>query len=285
MIAFAPASQSSVISRSTAGIGARAPSPVSRPGCSARTQPRCWILPDRENTRPTATATVSADRHGSVRQMSSTNTATGPRSSRSGHRSQRGCPPVTAGSRPAPAARGTQRLRQTAGTRRAVPTSTALLQGAQALSALRSNEARRSLGSGVAQRDEQIPGSRSSPPDVSLRMTRSATQRSDVARCTWRESILRGEFTPTRVFTLRHPQCCGSSSTTPWTAGSAGSTSPQVGHSLSFERSWRPRSSRFVAVSAPQPASMPPENLLAPERSDPERGLDWSCCRVACCAS
>ena len=92
MICAAPAAQSSSISRSTAEVGACAPSPVSRLGLSSTAHARRRRLPCRVNTRRAASATVSADSEGSRRAMMVVSTISGSRSSPSGHRSQRGCP-------------------------------------------------------------------------------------------------------------------------------------------------------------------------------------------------
>ena len=60
VIACAPASHNSSISRSTPGIGARAPPPVSSPGSSSMTQASWRSLAGLQNTRRAAAAMVSA---------------------------------------------------------------------------------------------------------------------------------------------------------------------------------------------------------------------------------
>ena len=88
----APAAHSSSISRSTAAAGAWAPSPVSSAGLDSTAQARRRSLPCRANTRRAASATAPAGSDGSSPVMIPVRTASGSRSSRSGHRSQRGWP-------------------------------------------------------------------------------------------------------------------------------------------------------------------------------------------------
>ena len=120
MMARAPAAHSSSISRRTAPAGARAPSPVSRPGSSSTAHARRRRLPWRANTRRAAPATASSASVGSSLVMIAVRTASGSRSSLSGHWSQRGCP---ARSRLAAADRRMRTPAATAGGRTASSTS------------------------------------------------------------------------------------------------------------------------------------------------------------------
>jgi hypothetical protein len=88
----APAPASSSISRSMPMIGARAPPSASRPGFPSMAQASFRRLAVLENTRWAAVVTVSAVSEGSAAVTAAARTASGSRSSRSGHRAQRGCP-------------------------------------------------------------------------------------------------------------------------------------------------------------------------------------------------
>lgn len=88
----APASQSSSISRSTAGIGACAPWPVSRSGLASMAHAKCCRWPRLENTRWMPALMTSAVRSGSSVLITSVRISSGSRSSCSGHRLQRGRP-------------------------------------------------------------------------------------------------------------------------------------------------------------------------------------------------
>jgi hypothetical protein len=92
VIVSAPAAHSSSISRSTAAAGACAPSPVSSDGLASTAHARRRRLPCRAKTRRAAPAAMSARSDGSSPEMIAVRTASGSRSSRSGHRSQRGWP-------------------------------------------------------------------------------------------------------------------------------------------------------------------------------------------------
>jgi len=117
--------------------GARAPSPVSRPGFSSTAQASFRRLAVLENTRWAAAVTVSAVSEGSAAVTAAARTASGSRSSRSGHRPQRGCPSrsrlVMSASRPQAEQRPSRR-------------------------AARADRRGDHRGAGLAQREQQVAG-------------------------------------------------------------------------------------------------------------------------------
>ena len=90
LIACDPASQSWSISRSTAGMGASAPAPVSRSGRSCNTQANRWRCPTRGTAADTASAIWPAASVGSTPSTMSTIRSTGSRPSSGGHCAHRG---------------------------------------------------------------------------------------------------------------------------------------------------------------------------------------------------